>query len=336
MMWETDKPLRGYNTFGIAAKAAYFLPVVDLAGLEYAMREQPAPFFILGGGSNVLFTGDLPAAVLANRIQGIEVLHENEDEVKIAVGAGMRWHDLVTWSVERGYGGLENLSLIPGQVGAAPIQNIGAYGVEVSSAIEAVDAYDLDQGEVLRFPASVCEFGYRTSIFKTTYRNKLFILRVYFRLLRRPVLHMDYGAIREELNKMGVATPDVRGISQAVIRIRQSKLPDPSQIGNAGSFFKNPTVSQDVYDAFLHRHPGIPGFPAEDGRMKIPAAWFIDHLGWKGYRMGDAGVHDRHALVLVNYGDATGQDILQLATAIQGSVYEAFGIRLEPEVNIIG
>lgn len=152
MMWETDKPLRGYNTFGIAAKAAYFLPVVDLAGLEYAMREQPAPFFILGGGSNVLFTGDLPAAVLANRIQGIEVLHENEDEVKIAVGAGMRWHDLVTWSVERGYGGLENLSLIPGQVGAAPIQNIGAYGVEVSSAIEAVDAYDLDQGEVLRFP----------------------------------------------------------------------------------------------------------------------------------------------------------------------------------------
>ncbi|MCB0600321.1 MAG: UDP-N-acetylmuramate dehydrogenase [Saprospiraceae bacterium] len=336
MIWETDKSLRELNTFGVQAKSAFFAQITDLATLESAVREQPAPFFILGGGSNILFTDDLPAAVLSNQIQGIDILQENDDEARLAVGAGMRWHDLVMWSVERGYGGLENLALIPGQVGAAPIQNIGAYGVEVGSVIEAVDAYDLEKGEVLRFPASVCEFGYRTSIFKTTYRNKLFILRVYFRLLRHPVLHLDYGAIRDELKAMDVKVPDVREVSNAIIRIRQSKLPDPAKIGNAGSFFKNPTVSLDAYEAFLNRHPDIPGYPAETDRIKIPAAWFIDHLGWKGYRMGDAGVHEKHALVLVNYGDASGQDIVQLAIAIQRSVEEAFGISLEPEVNIVG
>ncbi|MCB0655307.1 MAG: UDP-N-acetylmuramate dehydrogenase [Saprospiraceae bacterium] len=336
MIWESNKDLRNHNTFGVSAKCAYFTTVHSVAEVETAVREAPAPILLLGGGSNVLFTGDLPAAVLHMALPGIHIVQETSDQVHVAVGGGVRWHDLVLWAVSHGYGGIENLALIPGNAGAAPIQNIGAYGVEVASVIEAVEAYDLQNKEVLRFPSEVCEFGYRTSVFKTDYRNKLLILRLHLRLNKHPVLHLEYGAIRDELSYMGIAHPDVRSVSQAVIRIRQSKLPDPAKLGNAGSFFKNPVVSRAVYEDLLSKYPAMPHYPVDDSQVKIPAAWLIDQLGWKGHRQGDAGVHHRHALVLVNYGTATGQQLIELSSSIRHSVHERFGIVLETEVNIVG
>ncbi len=293
----------------------------------------PRPFHVLGGGSNVLLTGPISGTVILNRIQGITTLREDADAVCLRVGAGEVWHDLVLYAISNNLGGIENLALIPGTVGAAPIQNIGAYGAEVKDVITEVEAWDMEDNTLETFRNADCNFGYRDSIFKHELKGKVVITSVTFRLSKHPTLHTEYGAIRDELQTMN-AQPSVQSIAQAVINIRQSKLPDPAQIGNAGSFFKNPTISQEAFRAIQQRFPTIPSYPAPDGLVKVPAGWLIEQSGWKGYREGDAGVHARQALVLVNYGSATGRDIWELSDKVLASVQSKFGIELEREVQV--
>ena len=322
--------LSAYNTFGIDARARYFSPFSNLEELT-SLPLDAGPLLILGGGSNVLFTRDFDGLVLLNEISGLQLVHEDDRHVYVRVGAGENWHAFVQYALQRNWAGVENLSLIPGSVGAAPMQNIGAYGVEIKDVFHELTAYHLEEKKVYTFSLNDCEFGYRESVFKRRLRGMFVILDVTFRLNKVAHLHTEYGAIREEL---GDRAPTIQTVSEAVIRIRRSKLPDPADIGNAGSFFKNPTVGFSDFERLKEAFPGIVGYAGETG-VKLAAGWLIEQCGWKGFRRGDAGVHARQALVLVNYGHAKGQEIYELSEEILQSVAAKFGVELEREVNII-
>jgi UDP-N-acetylmuramate dehydrogenase len=331
--------LKSFNTFGIEARARYFVRVQSTGELHDVLANPvygSLPKLILGGGSNVLFINDyFDGLVIKIDIKGIAVLEETGQSVLLEVGAGEVWHDLVVHTIEKGYSGLENLSLIPGTVGAAPMQNIGAYGVEIKETFDSLEALHVESGESRRFTNAECRFGYRESVFKHELKGQYIITSVRFRLSKMPVYHTSYGAIQDTLREMGVNELSVKAISEAVCRIRRSKLPDPAQIGNAGSFFKNPEIPKAQYDALKAQHPGMPGYITSQDFVKVPAGWLIEQCGWKGKIVGATGVHKLQALVLVNYGNAKGQEIKALAEQVQQSVQERFGIRLTPEVNFL-
>lgn len=324
--------LKPYNTFGIDVSAPGFLSVADAAQLE-AIGKLQQPKRILGGGSNVLLTSAPEGLVLRNELKGIKKLVEDYDNVWLEVAAGEVWHDLVMYAVGQGWGGVENLALIPGTVGASPMQNIGAYGSEVKDTIVAVTYWHWEKAQFETLNNEQCRFGYRESIFKHELKNKVFITSVVYKLDRKPVFNTSYGAIEQELQQMG-AEASVSNIAQAVINIRQSKLPDPAEIGNAGSFFKNPTIPLSQFNLLKEQHPTIPSYPVGNDMVKVPAGWLIEQAGWKGYRRGDTGVHTKQALVLVNYGGATGREIWELSSDILASIHDKFGIELEREVNV--
>jgi UDP-N-acetylmuramate dehydrogenase len=329
-------PLKPYNTFGIDAKARYFNTFSTKEELEeYLMFYSEYPIFILGGGSNILFTGDFDGTVLKNDIKGIELQHEDSDYVYVKAGAGENWHQFVLHCINHNWAGIENLSLIPGNIGAAPIQNIGAYGVELVDVFWSLEALHITDRRIHTFTTVDCEYGYRDSIFKNRYKNDFAILSVTFQLKKRPVFHTSYGALTQELEKMGVKELSIKAISQAVINIRSSKLPDPKTIPNAGSFFKNPEVPTGKYDELKLKFPDIIAYPLGKGSVKLAAGWMIEQCGWKGYRKGDAGCHEKQALVLVNYGNAKGAEIYDLSAEILQSVNKKFGVMLEREVNIL-
>ena len=328
--------LKPYNTFGIDIKARFFIELLtedDVFSFFSSVNDFPEPHLFIGGGSNMLFTKDFSGTVIRVGTKGIGVEEENDDFVVVRVAAGENWDDFVRYCVEKGWGGLENLSLIPGNVGTGPIQNIGAYGVEIKDVILDIEVFRIETMVKTVLSGEECEFGYRDSIFKGRDKGKYFILSVRFRLSKHPDLKLDYGAIREELQAMKVSDPTIADVRNAVCRIRQRKLPDPQKTGNAGSFFKNPVVSEAKYLELKERYPSIVSYPS-GACYKIAAAWMIEHLGWKGKRAGDAGVHEHQPLVLVNYGSATGKEILQLADMVSESVFNEFGVRLETEVNV--
>ena len=338
MKIQENVSLLPYNTFGFEAKARYFVAVASVEQLQQLLgdpRWATTPKWILGGGSNVLLTQDVDALVIRNEIKGIEVVNENEEQVMLRVGAGENWHAFVLHCVEKGYAGVENLSLIPGTVGAAPMQNIGAYGVEIKDIFGNLEAVETATGTMRTFDAADCAFGYRESVFKTTLKDKYVITSVTFHLQKKHVYNVSYGDIQKTLNEMGVTKHSVRAISDAVIKIRQSKLPDPAQIGNAGSFFKNPEIPKEQFEALKANFPALPGYPIGDDKVKVPAGWLIEQAGWKGHRAGEVGVHDRQALVLVHHGEGTGLQIKELAAEMQASVMEQFGVQLTPEVNFM-
>jgi UDP-N-acetylmuramate dehydrogenase len=329
--------LKELNTFGISAYAKYFSEFNSTEELQVLLNnaDKQISTFILGGGSNVLFTKDFDGFVLKNNIPGIEVVKEDQNDIFIRAGAGVNWHQFVKYSVNNNYAGVENLSLIPGNVGASPMQNIGAYGVEIKDVFYELEAFHLNEKSLQKFTSADCEFGYRESVFKKKFKNQFVILNVTYRLKKNPVFNISYGAIGQELKKMNVQDLSVKAVSDAVINIRTSKLPDPKIIGNAGSFFKNPVINIDQFSQFKKKHPDVPFYKSGNAHFKIPAGWLIEQCGWKGYRNGDAGCYEKQALVLVNYGKATGQEILELSEKIKLSVREKFGILLETEVNII-
>lgn len=323
-----------YTTFGVHVQCHNLQVVEQPADLE-ALRTAGVfqqPHLVLGGGSNLLFTQDYPGTVVLIRLMGKSIEWLNETDALVHTAAGENWHQLVLWTLEHGLGGLENLSLIPGNAGTAPVQNIGAYGVELKDVLEQVVTYDKATGKERIFSKADCAFGYRESIFKGALAGQVIITQLTMRLSKNAPLHTQYGAIAQELQ--GVEHPTHRDVSQAVIRIRQSKLPDPAVLGNAGSFFKNPVVPQEQAAALLEQHPNMPTFPASEG-TKLAAGWLIEQAGWKGFRRGDAGVHAKQALVLVNYGQATGTEVWQLACDVMDDVARKFGVRLQPEVNVL-
>jgi UDP-N-acetylmuramate dehydrogenase len=328
--------LKEYNTFGIAAAAKYFVSFSSVEELEEVLdNNKNIPFkMILGGGSNILFTRDYNGLVLKNTIPGIKVLNEDNEYIYVNAGAGIKWHDLVLFCIKNNYAGMENLSLIPGNVGASPMQNIGAYGVEVKDIFYELEAFHLEDRTVIKFSAKDCEFGYRDSIFKRQLKGQFAILNVTYRLKKNPVFNVSYGAIEKELEKMKMQELSIKAISDAVIHIRTSKLPDPAVIGNAGSFFKNPVIGKSEFKKMQDTEKDIPYYEAGENKYKIPAGWLIEQCGWKGYRKGDAGCYEKQALVLVNYGNATGKEIYNLSEEIKISVQEKFGIELEREVNV--
>ena len=337
MIISENKNLKAYNTFGIEAIAPFFCEVHTVEELQELFRSEKyrnMPLLILGGGSNILFTRDPEGLVVSNRIGGISVLEENREQVLVKVGAGVVWHDFVLHTIAQGWGGLENLSLIPGTTGAAPMQNIGAYGVEIKDTFQELEAVKRADGSLRTFTNPECQFDYRSSVFKTSEKDKYVIASVTFRLQKRPVFNTSYGAIQETLESKGIKELSLQAVSDAVVYIRQSKLPDPKVIGNAGSFFKNPVIEEKHFKRLQKEYPGIPYYPQADG-VKVPAGWLIEQAGWKGHRRGNVGVHSKQALVLVNHGGARGEEIKQLAEDIQASVKEKFGIELETEVNFI-
>lgn len=330
--------LQPFNTFGLAVSARYFVSADTVADLQQILVHPiygKMPKLILGGGSNILFTKDFEGLVIKINIKGIDKIKEDDDHVWLKVGAGENWHQFVLHCIEKGYAGLENLSLIPGTVGAAPMQNIGAYGVEIKDVFEELEAISMADGSVHIFGNQACQFGYRQSIFKLAAKDQYVIVSATFRLNKKPVFNTSYGAIQETLDQFNVKTLTIKAISDAVIYIRQSKLPDPLKIGNAGSFFKNPSIEPTLYAQIKEVFPAVPGYAQPDGLIKVPAGWLIEQCGWKGKAVGNAGVHANQALVLVNRGNARGEEIKQLAEAVQTSVQEKFGIALSPEVNII-
>lgn len=290
---------------------------------------------VLGGGSNVLLTKDFDGMVICVRMLGIEKLHEDDEHVWVKAMAGEVWHNFVLWCIQKGYGGVENLSLIPGCVGAAPMQNIGAYGVEIKDTFDSLEAMDIETAEFKTFTKAACKFGYRESVFKNEVKGKYIISSVTFRLTKQPVLNMSYGAIQQTLQKHGITDPSIKDVSNAVIEIRSSKLPDPKKLGNSGSFFKNPEIPSSQFDQLKQTYPEMVGYPAPNNQIKVAAGWLIEQCGWKGKVVGHTGSHKDQALVLVNYGGATGDEIWQLALAIQQSVKDKFGIDIIPEVNIV-
>jgi UDP-N-acetylmuramate dehydrogenase len=332
--------LKPYNTFGIDVDARYWVEINhenDLQTLLSISDFLNTPKLILGGGSNVLLCHDFDGLVVKMHIQGIELAREDDHHFYLTVGAGVIWHDLVMYCVNHGYAGIENLSLIPGTVGAAPMQNIGAYGVEIEQVFESLTAIHTQTREKRTFTHADCQFGYRESVFKHELKGQYIITSVTFRLDKQPIYHTRYGAIQETLTEMGITDEQlsIKAISDAVIRIRRSKLPDPAQIGNAGSFFKNPEIPAPQFDRLKDTYPALPGYPLDGNLVKIPAGWLIEQAGWKGYRAGDAGVHTKQALVLVNHGYASGNELIALARKIQASVQEKFGVTINPEVNVI-
>ncbi|QIX60086.1 UDP-N-acetylmuramate dehydrogenase [Hymenobacter sp. BT18] len=330
--------LRPFNTFGIEVKArlfARFRSVEELQALLALPAVQQAEKLVLGGGSNLLFTRDFEGVVLKNEINGLDIISQDEDTALVRAGAGESWHGLVQYTLEQELSGIENLSLIPGTVGAAPLQNIGAYGTELKDTFEHLEALEIATGQLRTFSHAECGFGYRESVFKGPLKSRYIVTGVVLRLRRRHQANVSYGAIRTTLDDMGIGPePTPRQVSEAVVSIRRSKLPDPTEIGNAGSFFKNPELSQQKYDELKAQYADLPGYPVPGG-VKVPAAWLIEQCGWKGRRLGAHGVHDRQALVLVNHGGAQGEDIRNLAFEIIASVREKFGVELHPEVNIL-
>jgi len=336
MQLHEDFSLLSFNTFRIDVKARYFSTFSNTDELSEVITDHSRlTNLVLGGGSNILFTKDYDGAVLKNEIKGIELQHEDADHVYVKVGAGENWHQFVLHSIGHNWAGIENLSLIPGNVGASPIQNIGAYGVELDDVFWSLEAFHLSERKIHTFTATDCDFGYRDSVFKNRYKNEFAILSVTFQLKKKPIYHIGYGAITEELEKMGVKDLSIQAVSQAVINIRSSKLPDPQKIANAGSFFKNPEVPTEKYEALKLQFPNIVAYPLAKGTVKLAAGWMIEQCGWKGYRKGDAGCHAKQALVLVNYGNATGKEIFDLSEEILQSVKNRFDVTLEREVNII-
>lgn len=335
MLQQHNVSLLPYNTFGIDLPASDLITLSDTSLLSQLTRPDGKAPKIIGGGSNILLTRAVEDTVVLNRLKGRKILKENEQHVWVEVASGEIWHEFVLFALDNNWGGIENLALIPGTVGAAPIQNIGAYGVEVKDVIDSVHFFDWRTEKATSMTNEECRFGYRDSIFKQALKDQFFITSVVFRLHKAPhQLRLDYGAIREELQKDGIDQPGIKDVANAVIAIRTSKLPDPRQIGNAGSFFKNPTIGKDWYNTLREQFPTIPSYPVSNTTVKIPAGWLIEQCGWKGYREGDFGVHARQALVLVNYGHARGVDIWNLSGAIVHSVKDKFGIELEREVQI--
>lgn len=330
---ESWASLQAYNSFGLEAKAEALLRIRSEADWRFALSQEQSKK-VLGGGSNILFRSDVEGLLLKNELPLWEVLSENEKQVKLRVGGGHGWHETVRRCVEQGWGGLENLSLIPGTVGAAPIQNIGAYGVELKDHFEGLWAWHLQRGEQRYFDKKDCAFGYRDSLFKREEKGQWLIAAVDFRLDKKPVLRLDYAGLRETLAEQGIEQPTVQEVSDAVIAIRRRKLPQPRELGNAGSFFKNPIVSTALVAQLQKEYPDMPHYPLERGEAKIPAAWLIEQCGWKGKRQGAAGIYEKHALILVNHGGATGQGLWALAQAVIESVEKRFGIRLQAEVNL--
>lgn len=328
--------LKHYNTFGFDIEAPYFTVINQVDDVPALIEHEwnVMPKIIMGGGSNMLFTKSPDAWIIKNNIKGINVIDENEDSVMLEVAGGEVWHDLVMFAVGQDWGGIENLALIPGTVGAAPMQNIGAYGVEVKDVIEEVKFFDFETETFKSFDNAACEFGYRDSIFKRLYKNKILITSVTFRLQKKYKVNTSYGAIQDVLDKRGIAAPIVKDIASAVMYIRQSKLPDPKIIGNAGSFFKNPVITTAHYTTLTAQYPDIPGYVLNEDYIKVPAGWLIETNGWKGRRIGDVGVHEKQALVLVNYGMGTGQAVWDLSTAILEDIKGKFNIELEREVQV--
>lgn len=334
--------LKPYNSFGIDALARYFVPFRSEEELDEILAlSLPGPVMVLGGGSNLLFTKDFNGLVLKNEISGITELHEDSEYVYVRAGAGENWHRFVQYCIGRGWAGAENLSLIPGNVGATPMQNIGAYGVEIEDIFWDLEAFHIRDKRKVTFTNADCEFGYRESVFKKKFKDQFVILNVTYRLRKHPRFNTSYGAIEAELVKMGIKELSLETVSQAVINIRRSKLPDPLIMANAGSFFKNPELSVTKFEQLRTNFPSIIAYPLTNGNVKLAAGWLIENCGpqpgisWKGFRSGSVGCHDRQALVLVNYGDASGVEIYQLSEEILQSVKSTFGVTLEREVNIL-
>jgi len=332
-----NKNLKHYNTFGVNAYANYFVEVNTLNELTQILQDSRFPDkFILGGGSNMLLTKNVDTLVIHINLKGISIDFEDNNRVQLKIMAGENWHQLVLYCLENNYGGIENLSLIPGNTGAAPIQNIGAYGVELKDVFLSCEAMHIESGELKNFSLEDCNFGYRTSVFKTTLKGNYIITSVTLNLTKNDhKINVGYGAIQDELLKMNVEIPTIQAVSKAVIAIRQSKLPDPKELGNSGSFFKNPVVDKAAFESFSSQFPEAPFYKVSDSEYKIPAGWLIEQAGFKGKRFGDAGVHAKQALVLVNYGNATGDEILELSKKIRETVLSRFGIAIEPEVNVV-
>lgn len=332
------KSLKKYNTFGIDAQAQDFIEISQVDQLQTVLTQlTPEDIFVLGGGSNMLLCSDIEKTVLYINNKGIRELDRTPDEITLEFKAGENWHESVMYCVEQGYGGIENLALIPGKIGAAPIQNIGAYGVELKDVFVHCEAVEVSSGALKKFDLTACKFGYRDSVFKNELKGKFIITAVALRLsAKNHKYNTTYGAIEQQLATQGAQSPSLEAIAQAVISIRSSKLPDPSKIGNSGSFFKNPVVNKQQFDAFRAQFPAAPFYTVDDQHYKIPAGWLIEKAGFKGKRYGDAGVHDKQALVLVNHGEAKGAEIWNLAKKIKREVALKFGITLNAEVNLIG
>lgn len=337
MKIEHRKSLKNYNTFGIDVTAQEFVKITSESELiEILSSHSHKELFILSGGSNMLLTQNINALVIHIAIKGITVLQETDNYVQIAVSAGENWHDFVQYCIHNDYGGLENLSLIPGYVGSAPIQNIGAYGVELKDTMESCEAINIETTEKHTFTNKDCQFDYRNSIFKNEAKGKYIISKVIFKLTKnKHTLNTSYGAIEKALTDQKISNPTIQDVSEAVIKIRKSKLPDPAEIGNSGSFFKNPVISSSQFKALQKSYPDIPSYVIDEHHIKVPAGWLIEQCGFKGKRWGDAGVHEKQALVLVNYDNASGEEILNLSKKIQDKVAKIFGVQLETEVNII-
>lgn len=329
--------LKQYNTFGIEAKARQFVAVHSVAELKEVLQKHTADKkFILGGGSNMLLTKDIDALVIHIDLKGKKVIKEDGDHVWVEAQAGENWHEFVLWNIDRNFGGLENMSLIPGNVGTTPVQNIGAYGSEIKDTFVSCEAMHIETQQMKTFFNADCNFGYRESIFKHEIKGQYIITSVVFRLTRHSHnISVSYGDIAKELENQGVASPTIKDVSNAVIAIRRSKLPDPKELGNSGSFFKNPIIPRELFNKVKEKFPGIKHYDVSEAEVKVPAGWLIEQAGFKGKRFGDAGIHKNQALVLVNYGNATGAEILAVSKDIQQTIFEKYGIAIEAEVNII-
>ena len=329
--------LKPYNTFGIDVLAKHFVSIESIDALKKVLSLKNYPeIFILGGGSNMLLTKDVNALVLHLNLKGVSIISEDENHVIVQASAGENWHEFVCWCLENNFGGIENLSLIPGNVGTAPIQNIGAYGIELKDSFDSCEALHIASRTIKTFTKADCNFDYRNSIFKLKEKGKYIICNVRFKLSKKNhTLHTSYGSISDELTKMEITLPSIQDISKAVIQIRQSKLPDPKEIGNSGSFFKNPVIPKQAYSKLKENFQDIPGYPVSDTEIKVPAGWLIEKAGFKGKQFGNYGVHKKQALVLVNYGNAKGTDILKLSQLIQDTILRIFNITIEAEVNIL-
>ena len=331
-------PLLKLNTFGVDVKAKYFTSINTINELIEATKTnvfKDLELLILGGGSNILFTKDFDGLVILNNIKGKEIISQNQQSIFLKIGAGENWHELVMYCVDNGWGGIENLSLIPGNTGTAPMQNIGAYGVEIKETFLELEALEISSGKIVKFNNSDCEFGYRESVFKNKMKNQYIILNITLELKKNPVLNINYGDVKAILESQNIKNPAIKEVSNAIIRIRQSKLPDPKKIGNSGSFFKNPLVSLNQLELIKKNYPNVVNYEINENEFKIAAGWLIERAGWKGKKFNNYGIHEKQALVLVNYGLANGMDIFELSEKIILDIKDKFGITLEREVNII-
>lgn len=333
-----NNPLLKLNTFGVDVKAKYFTSINTINELIEVTKTnvfKDLELLILGGGSNILFTKDFDGLVILNNIKGKEIIEQNQQSIFLKIGAGENWHELVMYCVDNGWGGIENLSLIPGNTGTAPMQNIGAYGVEIKETFIELEALEISSGKIVKFNNSDCEFGYRESVFKNKMKNQYIILNITLELKKNPVLNINYGDVKAILESQNIKNPDIKEVSNAIISIRQSKLPDPKKIGNSGSFFKNPIVSLNLLELIKKKYPNVVNYEINENEFKIAAGWLIERAGWKGKKFNNYGIHEKQALVLVNYGLANGMEIFELSEKIILDIKDKFGITLEREVNII-